>query len=510
MSIRSRIEVEVSYAINALLILSAGVGAPPTFQFPLAPCEDLLDELLDLLEESSFDDEAATQMHEVPEASERGSAAARQSLPTYRDWIRAATEEEAELKVWTRRKTGRSRSVAVGLSGGSETDALSVITDGTLESSDVTITTNGIELEKERQAEHKAARALSILHILKNFSTMPDNILYLNKVPKVLDLLARLCQADAYRAAALDEESESVLGKRKSDDAGRPVVGDTVFTTFEAFRVRKDVLAIVSNLSGEALTLRNRPKDTVQALFELLSSFIVDARNVEDLEYAGDVADLAASIPPGAAPRSLPPINRKIPYHADMALDAFSRLALPDDNRQVLGEVISSEDQIKLAGELVKMLPVTEPDYQQLKTEPRLGYTERVAMCLYDLAFLAPPDVKLAIRRIPGVSGIVFRIVKRLSKAVPDFNRNPFSVLCRRLIEALRLISDSQDMFGAPPLLGLGGPSGGASEGSSSGFGSKGQVGLLLNDEEGVVEVLGTNELDGVIISELHALLALG
>ena len=51
MSLQSGMSFEVAYALNTLLILSAGVDAPANYQFPLAPCEDLLDVLLDLLEQ---------------------------------------------------------------------------------------------------------------------------------------------------------------------------------------------------------------------------------------------------------------------------------------------------------------------------------------------------------------------------------------------------------------------------------------------------------------------------
>ncbi len=70
-------------------------------------------------------------------------------------------------------------------------------------------------------------------------------------------------------------------------------------------------------------------------------------------------------------------------------------------------------------------------------------------------------------------------------------------------MEALRLISDGRDMFGAPALLGLGFRVKGGETG-------KREVGLLVTDEEGVVEVLGTNELDAVLGEELMALIASG
>jgi hypothetical protein len=266
--------------------------------------------------------------------------------------------------------------------------------------------------------------------------------------------------------------------------------------------VRKEVVVIVSNLAGEALSLRRQSAETVKALFELLASFVFDAAEVEEIDHAAEIADLAATLPPGAA---APPVIRRTPYHADLALDALSKLALPDDNREVMGEVLSGEDIERVVDELIKMLPMTEADFKVLSTEHRLGYCERLAMCLYNLAFLAPPPVKLRLRKRPGLAGIVLRIVKKLARVTPEFSRNPFSVLCRRLVEALRLISDGQDMFGAPALLGFG-----LGESNAASSLGKKQIGLLLNDEDGVVDILATHELDGVLAEELYALIATG
>lgn len=503
MSLRSRLDFEVSYALNALLILSAGVGAAPNFQFGLAACEDLLDELLEVLTESCFvsKDEEMSQGLGALQAATRPAAkrvrreAGIASMPTYRDWITAAAEEEAELRIWRRRKVPRSRSAAGSVAGsGSERSFASSSTAFSQDVLDGTISTNGVESEHERSTEKRAACALTVLTILKNFSTMPENTAFFNGTPALLQTLVKLCQSDAERVRAM------ALGEEADQDDGD--TASTVFTTAEALRVRKEVVVIVSNLAGEALSLRRQSAETVKALFELLASFVFDAAAVEEIDHAAEIADLAATLPPGAA---APPVIRRTPYHADLALDALSKLALPDDNREVMGEVLAGEDIERVVDELIKMLPMTEADFKVLSTEHRLGYCERLAMCLYNLAFLAPPPVKLRLRNRPGLAGIVLRIVKKLARVTPEFSKNPFSVLCRRLVEALRLISDGQDMFGAPALLGFG-----LGESNAASSLGKKQIGLLLNDEDGVVNILATHELDGVLAEELYALIATG
>lgn len=55
MSLRSRIPTEVSYALTTLALISTMKGQVPGTGFPISQCEDLMDELLDLLEDEAFD-----------------------------------------------------------------------------------------------------------------------------------------------------------------------------------------------------------------------------------------------------------------------------------------------------------------------------------------------------------------------------------------------------------------------------------------------------------------------
>jgi SWI/SNF chromatin-remodeling complex subunit SWI1 len=54
MSLRSRLAIELSYALATVALLSTMRGGTPDSGFPIAQCTDLLDELLDLLEELAF------------------------------------------------------------------------------------------------------------------------------------------------------------------------------------------------------------------------------------------------------------------------------------------------------------------------------------------------------------------------------------------------------------------------------------------------------------------------
>jgi SWI/SNF chromatin-remodeling complex subunit SWI1 len=87
MSLRSRISTEVSYALTTLTLISTMKGQAPGTGFPIAQCEDLMEELLDLLEEEAFDG--------VVDALE-SSAAADSPTITHREIINAIHEQETQ------------------------------------------------------------------------------------------------------------------------------------------------------------------------------------------------------------------------------------------------------------------------------------------------------------------------------------------------------------------------------------------------------------------------------
>jgi len=60
MSIRSRLSVELSYALTTFTVLSTMRGQSPSSGFPIFQCPDLLDDALDLMEELAFDEPEKT------------------------------------------------------------------------------------------------------------------------------------------------------------------------------------------------------------------------------------------------------------------------------------------------------------------------------------------------------------------------------------------------------------------------------------------------------------------
>lgn len=503
LSLRSRLETEVSYALNSLLILSSGSGTrPDTFSLKLVHCGDLLQELLELLEESAFltddDDDEEEQSKPAPSLFKLEGS-------THRDWVADVLIEEEKPRLSRRgERHQRSRSLPQAKTDGAapaeetEGDARASVEVAEKPSALLSGDEYRATVREDRQLTRRANTALTILDILRNFAIMPENADYLAKNKDLLILLGD-------------------LGARAGDyHSPRPV-----FTPAESLRVKKDVLFIVSSITGPSLRLSRLSAVTVAQLFDLFCSFILDGGSIEKL--AGLLftdAPPPPGVPPHLAPRQPPiPWAPRVPHYADMALDGFARFAQPDGNRKVLSKLLPEETVLQLALQLVRMLPCSELDFNLFRTEARLSYTEHIAMCLYDIVFLAPAKTKLKLRSTVGWVGTIFRVVKRTSKQggqAANFTQNPFSCLIYRLIETLKLIDDARDMFNQPKLMSFssddvgGGASGASPEGESmaSGASSKRRAPLLASDESEVFNLLAMPGLDPVLVGHLSGMIS--
>lgn len=142
MSLKSGLAVEVSYALNALLVVSAGVDAPSEFQFLLAQCDDLLDVLLDVL--------ASHASYDMDTSLDR---LLQESLLTYCDAIDLALAEEAEVHVRRRQSTTQS---------------------------------------EEREADRRVVVTQVVLTILRNLSVMPGNTWFLATHERFIPMMAAI------------------------------------------------------------------------------------------------------------------------------------------------------------------------------------------------------------------------------------------------------------------------------------------------------------------------------
>jgi hypothetical protein len=495
LSLRSRLEIEVSYALNSLLILSSGAGTrPDSAGLKLDACGDLLEELLELLRETAFV-EGRPEEDGSKDVDAQSSGAT--GITSHSQLVFETLQEEEDLKL-LRRNGIKKRAQSLPAGAVEDLDA-PLVEDADRLSQEVGVHRRTVEDDRTR--ERKVNIALTLLNILCNFSTMVENHYFLGSNQELLVLLGDLISADEGR-----EDSR-------------------LFSRAEQLKVRKDVLLLLTSISGPGLQLRKLPEPTVKALFDLYCSFMEDGAVIEALggPLLGE-APPPPGVPPHMAPR-LPPVPwaARTPYYADLALDGFSKFALPDENRKVLSEVVSASKILDLCTTLAQMFPSSEADYHFFRTETRLCYTEHIAMSLYNLVFLAPLKVKLQLRNgTAGWTSTLFRVVKRVLRfGSSDFSHNQFSSLAYRLVETLKLVDDSKDMFNMPLLLsfssshsddsGSGSGSGGQDEhghgaSGTAARGSRKRAPLLAAEEEGVFEVLSMVNVDPVLLEHLSSM----
>ncbi|KAL4069547.1 hypothetical protein J3A83DRAFT_4373824 [Scleroderma citrinum] len=145
MSIRSRLTVELSYALTTLTLLSTMKGPTPGSGFPIAQCTDLLEEVLDLLEDEAFDGIADAQQHLTKDTH----------IPRHRELVAMVHDNES-----------------LPFSG---------LKDGQI-------------LNKKNQGPwHRPGHiVLTVTNIIRNLSVVPDNVQFLAKHQRMLGLVLRI------------------------------------------------------------------------------------------------------------------------------------------------------------------------------------------------------------------------------------------------------------------------------------------------------------------------------
>ena len=297
-------------------------------------------------------------------------------------------------------------------------------------------------------------------------------------------------------------------------DAAPPAATEAlgVFSLAEVLQIRKDVLTIVLGVAGEALDLQTHAPLTAATLLDVQRFFVLDADEFEARYGASPLTleRLAAGRDAGGV--NVQALMYQVPHHARLALQALSCFALPDANREVLAQLVPSTVLVQLAHALVAMMPVDLADFRRLSSASRLEYVETAATCLFNVVYLAPPAVKYALRDAPGVPRALFRAARRLLQSAPDYARNPYGVLCRRLIETLALLSEGEDVFGSAPLQGMYWPAPGdrdthAPPGDTSR--RRMRSGLLVEEDDAVLDLLiRTPSVEASVADELLALVS--
>ncbi|KAH7883725.1 hypothetical protein F5I97DRAFT_1929969 [Phlebopus sp. FC_14] len=434
MSIRSRLAAELSYALTTFTLLSTMKGPTPGSGFPISQCTDLFEEVLDLLEDEAFDGLPDTPQHRLAE-----------NTPILRHRELVALTYDAESLPFA------------GLNEG--------------------------YLQKTPGPGHRSGIIiLAVINIIRNLTVIPDNVPFLAKHERMLELVLRTC--------------DIVL----PGDGSPPRAASLALTLTDVIHVRRDVLYTLCNLSSMISFPSASPSHSIARIatriFELMASVLIEPTDavspVQVMKVCG-----------------VPFQNCKPPSLPDVALDVFTRIAHLDQNRQVFSAVIPQGWIWRLLETLVYRLPVLDPDFAFLNREAWLSYLEKATMAIYALAFLSPPELKRRIKsdRQLCFSQVMLRMAQRLvtSTTLPEA-RPWFMVTARRAVEALKVVDDEEDAFdtsqSTQPTLAFG-----------MGFGETGETtvekgtGILAGRRDLAWELLMQRDLDPVMFAELESLM---
>lgn len=348
---------------------------------------------------------------------------------------------------------------------------------------------------------------LTVLNLIRNLSIWPENHEPLSDEPRLIDVVMRLCTT--------------------SPTTPKLQASSPVLTLTDLTKVHDHALTIMANLAGSVKLPLLLPQ-TLPRIFKLFSSYL-KSPNI--------------AIPPvqtvNSDHRNQTPFP---PPTADLALEAFSRFAQPDDHRSLIAKAIPQEEIFALFEALVHMLPMTNDDYtimvlSSAVLEPWVAYAERIVLSLYNLAFLAPPALKKRMRKFPGFVSVLMRLIRFYMKGVrpdgvsfvqaPSFEKNGFGIICRRGVETLKVLDDGADLFAegvddSVPTFGIGyGEPEALSRGRVASSGADAGVkqngidaagwGLLAGDWEDLVEkVLCKDGMEDVLFAQMESLLRLG
>ncbi|KAI1797771.1 hypothetical protein LXA43DRAFT_876851 [Ganoderma leucocontextum] len=351
----------------------------------------------------------------------------------------------------------------------------------------------GVKDPNRGSRQRQADIILTAVSIIRNLSQGDEHSgQYLAKHEKLLHVLVRLC---------------SLAPRSKSSS---PVPLSSVLSLSDLLVVRKDLVHMIVNF-GAFVSLLPTPvpskqmQRTIRRAYEVIASFFVDpSETVSPFQYILQTGiQLTQPQPKPPAPPSL----------ANQALEAFARFTLPDDNRRAVAMCVPTPWLWTTFEALVHRLPVTDHDFHAIMREPWIGYVERLVLCLYAIAFLAPPELKERAKRSNslGFSKIILRLLKKFVLQTPPESRNTFTWLVGRAIELLKLVDDAGDSFdpgnSTMPLLSFG-----------MGYGEHGDnrvergLGMLCAYQEDVTLglMMHSEFLDPALFSELESLVRVG
>lgn len=397
MSLRSRLGPEVAYALNTLGLLSAASDQQPNFVIGRHP--ELLEEILDFFEEAVEGDEDDDNLGGVlDESSSRAAASGSTTSPA-----KAGPSKGAS----TSRKPEHHDTYTDVLHGAykDEFKLRPVSSSSTAESF------AGLD---------RAQVVLACLALFRNLS--------LSEHPSKPTLTDPRLVSITLLATKTPKQAKEVP---------EPPTSPLKLSPTQLLQARKDALQIAGNM-GHHIHLEQHPAWVGHAIIELIDYFL-------DLGEAGTA--------PGPVGMGL--MNAFSPS-IDAALYALARVMLSDANRDAFSKLPQSNSTLRpfilsSFSTLLQLLPLTDLDFSMINSEPALVRIELVAMCLFNLVYVAAPDVRKKLRESPGTVKVLVRVVKKLygihlatASQEQQAPNSLYLVLCQRCIEVLRILSEDE------------------------------------------------------------------
>ncbi|KDR85141.1 hypothetical protein GALMADRAFT_233788 [Galerina marginata CBS 339.88] len=216
MSIRSRLSIELSYALTTFTVLSTMRGQTSGSGFPIYQCPDLLDDALDLMEELAFGDPEKAPSPDSAEVAPR--------IITNRDLV--ALVQDSQCRPFA-----------------------------SLESH------QGSKDPKLGPQQRPGNVVLAVVNILRNLCMVNDNVEFIANHPRLVDILLRL---------SVIEQSE---GKP-------PSPASKIISLSDLLVIRRDTMNILMCIAGLINLANNSPSPTTLRMarraFELCASYLVD------------------------------------------------------------------------------------------------------------------------------------------------------------------------------------------------------------------------------------------
>ncbi|GAA5981334.1 hypothetical protein JCM10908_004072 [Rhodotorula pacifica] len=409
MSLRCRIPSEVAYALNALAVIALQMSgdAPnsPGVQFPLEKCPELLEELLDLLEETAFgyDDEPRSPSRDdgVGTSSRRDGKAtptsAEEDLRSYRRLFKRAEAELSDFAVPSAEHASMSGSTA--------------------------------ELGNSLRP---APTILAVCNLLQNLTTTERNMRFAAEEPRLAEILIRV----------------AALPLRSSDDSDALAASSPYpvrLSAFDLLTIRKTAIEVLSHIALD-ISLDAYPPTVAAGAIDLILFFLRDADQHKD-PYVFGICQALPTLNRISQPHAkLGPQTPTVLPYLGYGLAVCARLFLRDGNRSAVSDLIESDELFETFVSLVALLPIAEKDFQVMTFETGLLYMHSVVVSLYNLVYLCPPSVKARLRRHPKITRAFLRMIRRLAGTQVAYSEDDiYQQIAHRALAILRLLDGGQD-----------------------------------------------------------------